>query len=1039
MHDNDRILENRINRELIERILPAEVLRRVPLASGANVLPGEPMEAATAIKGSFEPISAGTPWGRPWGTTWFRASGPLPDDPTAGSGLAESRCGTEVACEIGFTAGMVGFSAEGAIHTLGDRGPEIRCGIHPMRRTVPLGLVTSGEEIDFWVEAASNPDFTTSFTANPMGSLATAGEDPLYTFGGFWMTTVDLEVRALIAEIGMLNDAMRVLPRGHRRRQRLAALFQRAYDRLDPADVRRTAPGCREVLAEGFEWTSPPDSHLVSAVGHAHIDTAWLWPMRETHRKCARTFANQVQLMEQYPQHRFACSQAQQYAWVEQDHPSLFERIRERVETGQWVPVGGMWVEADMNLPSGESLLRQMVHGQRYFESRFGRRCDEVWIPDVFGYPGNLPQVYRSGGCGRFVTQKLSWNKTNRFPHHTFIWEGIDGSEVLAHFPPVETYNAEVTVRELDRIQKNFAEHRWSDHSLMPFGHGDGGGGPTAEMLERAERLADLAELPRLAIQSPAKFFDHVEAEIDALDGLAPPRWRGELYFEMHRGTFTTQAATKVGNRRCEDALREAELWCATTRDDSRTAELDTLWKRVLTQQFHDVIPGSSIAWAHDDAEAEHAAVLEAADAISEDCLQRLAPVASTIANTCSTQRREVTTAAEPPQGSGVTQRLSDGSIGFLAEAPALGLGGVAALEPNEPVSLQTDPASGAITIANGLVALSLSAAGDVESVVDLRCGRELLRAGEHAGRLCIAPDTPVEYDAWDLEQWTAARSVPLPDAQGVAVLDSGPLVASVRVLRSFGGSRAEQTITLRADSARIDFALEVDWQEREELLTIDFPLDIRADSAACEVQFGHENRPTHRNTTWDDAKFEVCAQRWVDYSEPAFGAAVLNDGRHGHALQDGGVRVSLLRAPRYPDPDADRGVHRTTLSLLPHGPGLAEVVAEAEALNRPLRVVSGTASRVAPPLLSVSGEGVQVSAVKPADDGSGDVVVRFWSATGDRIVASVGIVDRIAGAVLCNALEEPDPDAPEVEIVDGEAVVHLGPHRFATLRLATG
>jgi alpha-mannosidase len=270
-------------------------------------------------------------------------------------------------------------------------------------------------------------------------------------------------------------------------------------------------------------------------------------------------------------------------------------------------------------------------------------------------------------------------------------------------------------------------------------------------------------------------------------------------------------------------------------------------------------------------------------------------------------------------------------------------------------------------------------------------------------------------------------------------VLDSGPLVASVRVLRSFGGSRAEQTITLRADSARIDFALEVDWQEREELLTIDFPLDIRADSAACEVQFGHENRPTHRNTTWDDAKFEVCAQRWVDYSEPAFGAAVLNDGRHGHALQDGGVRVSLLRAPRYPDPDADRGVHRTTLSLLPHGPGLAEVVAEAEALNRPLRVVSGTASRVAPPLLSVSGEGVQVSAVKPADDGSGDVVVRFWSATGDRIVASVGTVDRIAGAVLCNALEEPDPDAPEVEIVDGEAVVHLGPHRFATLRLATG
>ena len=286
MHDNDRILENRINRELIERILPAESLARTPLEVAASALAGEPLDAAAAVVGPFSPIEEGARWGRPWGTTWFRATGELPPDPTAGSGLAESRCHTEVVCEIGFRPGMVGFSAEGAVHTIGEHGPEIRCGIHPMRRAVPLGIVSSGGRIDFFVEAASNPDFTTSFTANPMGSRDTAGDSPLYTFGGFWISTVDSEVRALIAEVGLLNDAMRVLPRGHRRRQRLAAMFQRAFDALDPADVQGSTPACRAVLAEGFEWTSPANSHLVSAIGHAHIDTAWLWPLRKTRRKC---------------------------------------------------------------------------------------------------------------------------------------------------------------------------------------------------------------------------------------------------------------------------------------------------------------------------------------------------------------------------------------------------------------------------------------------------------------------------------------------------------------------------------------------------------------------------------------------------------------------------------------------------------------------------------------------------------------------------------------------------------------------------------
>ena len=601
MHQSPRILEGRVARELAERILPAQAVARVPLDVGACTLPGEPV-ALDELRGPFEPVERGARWGRPWGTTWFRVSAASPADLPPGE--------PEVAVELGFSGAMVGFQAEGAVYV----GGRLRRGVHPRRRSLPLGEVVDPAtgRIEFLVEAASNPDVVRSFGPTPLGSPHTAGEAPLYRFGGIDLVVVDPEVRSLAVEMAVLDEAMRSLPRGHRRRQRLAAVLQRALDALDaldPAGVRATAAAARAELAEGLATRAAPGGHRVSAVGHAHIDTAWLWPLREARRKCARTFANQVRLMEEHPEHHFACSQAQQYAWVEHDHPELFAAIAEQVSAGRWHPVGGMWVESDMNLPSGESLVRQVAHGQRYFLSRFGRRCTEVWIPDVFGYPGNLPQIVRSGGMDRFVTQKLSWNKQNRFPHHTFVWEGIDGSEVLAHFPPVDTYNAEVTPGELTRALSNFADHAWSDHSLLPYGHGDGGGGPTPEMLRRAGLLADMAELPRLEVEAPQEFFERVEAEARSRP---VPRWRGELYFEMHRGTFTSQSRTKVGNRRCEDALREAELWLATLGDDSRADQLDALWKRVLTLQFHDILPGSSIAWVHEEAERTHAEVLAA-------------------------------------------------------------------------------------------------------------------------------------------------------------------------------------------------------------------------------------------------------------------------------------------------------------------------------------------------------------------------------------------------------------------------------------------
>ena len=358
-------------------------------------------------------------------------------------------------------------------------------------------------------------------------------------------------------------------------------------------------------------------AHQLVATGHAHIDSAWLWPVRETIRKCARTFSNVVALMDEYPDFVFSCSSAQQLAWMKESYPELFGRIREKVKAGQFVPVGGMWVESDTNMPGGEAMARQFVEGKKFFLDEFGVDCQEAWLPDSFGYSGALPQIVKAAGSKWFLTQKISWNQVNRMPHHTFNWEGIDGTRLFTHFPPVDTYNAELHGRELAHAERNYRDHGRGTISLVPFGYGDGGGGPTREMVAAAHRTADLEGSPKVRMGTAANFFTQAEAEYTNL-----PVWVGEMYLEMHRGTYTSQAKTKRGNRRSEHLLREAELWCATAAVRTAgefaypAAELKRLWQLVLLQQFHDILPGSSIAWVHQDAERNYEAIAEALEAI---------------------------------------------------------------------------------------------------------------------------------------------------------------------------------------------------------------------------------------------------------------------------------------------------------------------------------------------------------------------------------------------------------------------------------------
>ncbi len=872
MHANRDLIEKRIQRELWERVLPLVHPYRQSLT----------IEAGPDVE-HLEPFVAGSSWGAPWATTWFRLTGDIPADWTGRR--------VEAVIDLGFHQRAAGFQCEGLVvdlHPDGSFSP--LQGIHPRRTNYAVDAVPG--PLTLHVEAASNPMFP-QFTPSPLGSLDTAGDRQLYRFRQASLVVVDPDAEALAYDIEVLDGVMRSLALDDPRRARLLRTLADTLDRIpDVAAARRTiAPAMAEDFGDAVR-------HRSVAVGHAHIDTAWLWPIRETKRKCVRTFSSAVALMDDYPEYVFAASSAQHYTWIEERHPELFDKIVERVERGQWMPVGGMWVESDMNLPSGESLVRQIVFGQRYFEEKFGRRCTEVWIPDVFGYPAGLPQVFAAGGMDRFVTQKLSWNKQNTFPHSTFWWEGLDGSQVLTHFPPVDTYNAEITPDEFGFSITNFKDAAWSTDSLMPFGHGDGGGGPTREMLERARRLGRIDARATIEVGTPAAMFERIERDIDR--GAPAPVWRGELYFETHRGTLTSQIKTKLGNRRCERLLVEAELWAASL---GRSADVDHLWKEVLTQQFHDILPGSSIAWAHDDAEAVFADVGEQLEVRIAELLADVVGEGRWLANPADAAIDEVVALDIAPTASSDAdafvvehgQALADGRTAVRVTVPALGVAPLVPRPVDDRVVLSDS------SMANGHLTVRWDQYGNITSIIDLARAREIVPVGQLAAVLELAVDQPVEYDAWDLESWTRSGGVPLTgpgdrgDAVEVTILDRGPLVGSVQVARSFGPSRSVITYELRAGSPQLLVHIEFDWHHDEHLLSMAFPLDVRSEVATCDIQFGVVARPTHPSSPWDAAKFEVCAHRFVDVAEPDFGVAVLNTGRFGHGVFDGAV----ARQPR--------------------------------------------------------------------------------------------------------------------------------------------
>jgi alpha-mannosidase len=998
MHDSTERIRARVDRALRERLRPAVYRARSAVAVSAHELPGEPVPAREAIAGRYRPVQVGLRWGRPWGTTWFRLRGAVPD------GWAGGR--VELRVDLGFSGGP-GFQAEGLLH--GADGVVLQ-GVEPDNTTwLVSAKAAGGEPVEVYCEAAANPDvISEAFRPTDLGDVETAPDAPLYTLTAAELVLVDEAVLALCHDVEVLAGLAAVLPDSSARRREILHALDAAVDHLDAGPLAERVGGARELLAGPLAAPADHAAHRVSAVGHAHIDSAWLWPLRETVRKCARTFANVLSLADRYPGLRYACSQAQQYAWMREHQPELFERIRGAVAAGVFVPAGGMWVESDTNMPGSEALARQFVYGQRFFAEEFGVTCREVWLPDSFGYSAALPQIAALAGLDAFLTTKLHWNETNRFPHSTFRWEGLDGTRLFAHCPPVETYNSRLTADELARAADGFHEAGAASRSLVPFGHGDGGGGPTAAMMEYAARQADLAGSPRVAVQSPTEFFAAAREEY-----ADPPVWVGELYLESHRGTYTSQAAMKRGNRRSEHLLREVELWAATAAVRAGTPyphdQLDRLWRTVLLHQFHDILPGSSIAWVHRQARETYR------ETIAELTALRDAAVAALAGN----GDRELVFNAAPDARDGV---------------PALGAS--AAVAPTGAVTVERDGTD--LVLRNGVLVVRVDDRGLVTGIRDLVAAREVLPPGQPANVLQLHPDRPTGFDAWNVDEFYRRGGTDLTATTGIEVAGG-----EVRVAREFGASSVTQTIALEPGSRVVDFGCEVDWHEREAFLKAAFPVDVHTGHATAQVQYGHLARPTHANTSWDAARFEVCAHRFLHVGDAGYGAALVNDSVYGHDVtrvpRPGGgtwstVRLSLLRAPRYPDPETDQGRHAFRYGLV-CGAGIPEAVREGYRLNLPPLVVRGGAD--VEPLVAVDNPAVVVEAVKLADDRSGDVVVRLYESLGGAAEVTLGRT--VPGAVVETDLLERPVDGG-VRFGAGEEVrLSLRPFQIRTLRIDRG
>ncbi len=954
-----------------------------------------------AERQQFVAMPAGTAWGAKWEYGWFRGEVVVPAE-AAGQRLA-------LAVDVG-SASVLLF-VDGRAAGSRDNG---RTHLTLARKA------ETGWRYQVLMEAYAGHAGTPCHTGPTPPDRETVPEPPPtqavigHNTFGIWQEDVYqlwLDVETLTALRSSLDaDSLRV--------DTIDAALREMTLVVDfETDQQALIDSCRrgrELLSGVLACNNGSTAPTMYAFGHAHLDVAWLWPLAETERKMARTTINQLSLMEEYPEHRFIHSQPHLYTMLRDKYPELYGRLKEAVSKGQILAEGAMWVEADTNISGGESLVRQILHGKRFFRDEFGVESRMLWLPDVFGYSGALPQILKGCGVEYFSTAKIFWayNGGDPFPHETFTWQGIDGSDVKVHL--CRDYNAQTTPAHVIGRWKQRLDRSGSDSMLYPFGWGDGGGGPTREHLEFLRRQKDLEGSPKVRMASPVEYFDdRVER------GWPQVTYVGELYFQAHRGTYTSQARTKRGNRKSELALREAELWSAMAAmlqgHQYPADKLRADWTAVLLNQFHDIIPGSSIARVYQEAEQAYARVQQSAGSETAAALGKLVRKSDNLAlfNSLGWKRTELVPL--PDGWSGATdhdnQPLPVQQVGdrLLAEVTVPGIGcttirplaatGAAVATAGEEASAST------VHLENDQLRIELNERGEISRILDKSADMEV--AAGLCNRLRMYRDTTTAFDAWDIDSMYKDQPVALDDPAQVEVLSAGPLLAEVSVTRKIHNSLMKQRIVLRRGSRRVEFITQIDWQERHKLLKVDFPVQVHSDHALHEIQFGHIARPNHSSRSFDADRFEVSAHRWSALVEPGRGAAVLNDCKYGVNVAGNCISLTLLKSALAPDANADRGRQEFTYAFTVWQGSFmhSDVVRQGYELNCPLLTAAGDVATQS--LLDVDVPNVVIDTVKLAEDGSGDLIVRLYECKGTATRCALRTGLPVESARPVNLLEE--------------------------------
>ncbi|MCR1898444.1 glycosyl hydrolase-related protein [Irregularibacter muris] len=951
----------------------------------------EPVDFKEKTMGKYISLNVGESWGKLWDCAWFNFTGTVP----------KAAAHKKVVLLIDISGEICIFDEDGCPNQgLTNVSSEFDLTLgKPGKRVVNfLEKACGGENIDLWADGGCNDLF---------GNYKDSGK-----IKEAHIALLKDEMRKLYYDIEVLQELMEQLPEDSSRHQSILFTLFHAFKVMKNYD-KEEAKKAREILSAELNKNCGDESLSISAIGHAHIDLAWLWPIRETIRKGARTFSTVLSNMDRYPEYIFGASQPQLYAWIKERYPKLYRKIKVRIAEGRWEAQGGMWVEPDTNISGGEALIRQVLYGKMFFKKEFDKEMKTLWLPDVFGYTASLPQILKKSGLDYFMTIKLSWNEYNQFPHHTFMWEGIDGSKVLVHMPPEGTYNSSASPKAIKEAERNFKDKGVSQECLMLFGIGDGGGGPGEEHLERLEREKHLNGLVPVKQEPSLEFFKRIEKNMANYK-----TWSGELYLEKHQGTYTTQAKNKCFNRKMEFALRELEYVSVLAQIEGLRsypqAEIETIWKEVLLYQFHDILPGSSIKRVYDESLERYEYLLKHTEKLIEDTYRALLEDCY-CTNQVTPDFLLASKITPKTKAAGIINSLSWDREEWLMINGEWAKVKVPAMNHRVIQSSTLESTSFGVTaedhcIENNLLKVSFNEDGSLKSVFDKEFQREALDTNFKAN--VLTPYEETYGNAWDFSP--TCHDIP-QDKFKLEYSESmvrGPK-AIVKQIYTYHLSTIEQEIILTEGSRRIDFKTKVDWKESNRMLRTSFPVNVFTHEVSCDIQFGSIKRPTHDNTSWDMAKYEICAHKYVDLSQADYGVALLNDCKYGHRVKGNTINLNLLRSTDTPGAEADKGTHEFIYSLYPHGGDCIEgqVIQASYELNLPLRVVEFTGEfyfdRKKEALVRVDNESIMIETIKKAEH-SDDIIIRLYECNGGTERVKLNFDHRVKDVQLVNLMEEP-------------------------------